>query len=293
MCLQQFLCSLLNSLNLLRASKFCDGSYSILIQRPDPGIAEIVAIPRSTLEEMKVGLEAAIGNIAGYQLSVEELQSELSECIVEPAYSLLRTMRFAFTIDISQSSATALALYSTTLKLLDLALVAYAGSHATRFDQRLGMNTRLYLPYQTQHRLLVKVQGILENACYEFRSRTIKQVMERERWGCPQAVELNTWVRILYSNQDRFQQADLEGLGKPFAELLDSLSHLRHTAVHRLRVSANGLEQFLVDAETLVQLLQDDNCAKRLTELRRDTQLTIGELKRNKDLLESKLKLKL
>jgi hypothetical protein len=139
----------------------------------------------------------------------------------------------------------------------------------------------------------VKLQGILENACYEYGSRTIKQVMERERWDCPQAVELNTWARILCSNRDRFQQADLEGLGKPFAELLDSLSHLRHTAVHRLRVSANGLEQFLVDAETLVELLQDDNCAKRLTRLRRDTQLTIGELKRNKDLLESKLKLKL
>jgi hypothetical protein len=121
----------------------------------------------------------------------------------------------------------------------------------------------------------------------------MKQVMERERWDCPQAVELNTWARILCSNQDRFRQADPEGLGKPFAELLDSLSHLRHTAVHRLRVSANGLEQFLVDAETLAQLLQDDNCAKRLTGLRRDTQLTIGELKRNKDLLESKLKSKL
>jgi hypothetical protein len=121
----------------------------------------------------------------------------------------------------------------------------------------------------------------------------MKQVMEHESWDCPQAVELNTWARILRSNQDRFRQADLEGLGKPFAELLDSLSHLRHTAVHRLRISANGLEQFLVDAETLAQLLQDDNCAKRLTGLRRDTQLTIGELKRNKDLLESKLKLKL
>jgi hypothetical protein len=121
----------------------------------------------------------------------------------------------------------------------------------------------------------------------------MKHVMERERWDCPQAVELNTWVRILGSNQDRFQQADLQGLGKPFPELLNSLSHLRHTAVHRLRVGANGLEQFLVDAETLAQLLQNDNYARRLTGLRRDTQLIIGELKRNKDLLESRLKSKL
>jgi hypothetical protein len=80
-----------------------------------------------------------------------------------------------------------------------------------------------------------------------------------------------------------------DGLGKPFAQILDSIVHLRHTAVHRLRISANRLEQFMIDAEALVRLLRDDYCRLKLTRLRMDTQLTIGELKRNKDLLESKV----
>ena len=147
----------------------------------------------------------------------------------------------------------------------------------------------VYLPYQTQHQLLIKVQAILESACYNFGLRKLKDVIEREGWDCPERVELNIWARTLLSNQSRFQETDLKRSGKPFSELSDSISHLRHTAVHRLRISANALEQFLVDAESLSQLFQDDNCTRRLTRLRRETQVTIEDLKRNKDLLESKL----
>ena len=135
----------------------------------------------------------------------------------------------------------------------------------------------------------MKAQAILEHVCYEFGLRDMKDIIKREGWDCPECVELNIWARTLLSNQDRLPLADREGLGKPFHELLDSISHLRHTAVHRLRISANALEQFLVDAETLSQRLQDDDRTKCLTRLRREVQITIGELKRNKDLLESKL----
>lgn len=150
----------------------------------------------------------------------------------------------------------------------------------------------MYLPYQIQHQLLVKVQSILENACYDFALREMKDIIERESWDCPECVELNIWARTLLSNQDRFREADLDRLGKSFDELANSLSRIRHTAVHRLRISANALELFLVDAENLLHILQDDHRTKCLTRLRRETQLTIGELKRNKDVLESKLKSK-
>lgn len=151
----------------------------------------------------------------------------------------------------------------------------------------------VYLPYQTQHRLLLKVQGILENACYNFGSREMKEIIEKEGWDCPECVELNVWARILLANQDCFKPADLEGLGQPFSDLTSSVSHLRHTVVHRLRISAKGLERFLVDAEALTQLLHDDHSTISLARLRRETQISIEELKRNKDLLESKLNSKL
>ncbi len=45
----------------------------------------------------------------------------------------------------------------------------------------------------------------------------------------------------------------------------------------------------MVDSEFMAQLLQDDACRRTSSWLRRETQLTIGEFKRNKDLLKSRL----
>jgi hypothetical protein len=117
----------------------------------------------------------------------------------------------------------------------------------------------------------------------------LRDSVVRQGWDCAESAKLNRWPRVFLSNQDKFLQADLEGLGKPFAQLLDSITHLRHTAVYRLRISANRLEQFMIDAEALARLLRNDHCVRKLTRLRMDIQLIVGELRRNKDLLESKL----
>ena len=151
----------------------------------------------------------------------------------------------------------------------------------------------VYLPYHAQHQLLVTVQGILEQACYGFEVQQLQETLEHEGRDCAEAAELNKWSRVLRSHEDKFSQADLQELGKPFPDVLDSISHLRHTAVHRLRISANRLEQFMVDAEALVRLLRDNDRVQKLSRIRVETQLTLGELKRTKDLLESKLTSKL
>lgn len=151
----------------------------------------------------------------------------------------------------------------------------------------------IYIPYQTQHRLLVKVQGLLEQACFRFGRQNLSTTLERRGWDCAESAELNRWPQILLSNQEKFGKDDLDALGKPFIEVLDSVTQLRHTAVHRLRVRANRLEAFLVDAEALTRLLGGEYLVPEMTKLRRDVQLTIGELERNKDLLLSKLGKKL
>ena len=151
----------------------------------------------------------------------------------------------------------------------------------------------VYLPYQTQHRLLLRVQGILEEACYNFGYRKMKSIIEKEGWDCPECVELNVWARTLLANQDLFQPADLESLGQPFSELTGSINHLRQPVVHRLRITANGLERFLAGAVVLAQLLHEDFSTRFFVRLRRETQISIDELKRNKDLLGSRLNSKL
>lgn len=114
-------------------------------------------------------------------------------------------------------------------------------------------------------------------------------VLDEEGWDCPESVELNTWAKVLRKHQDKLSTDRMSYLGKPFPEVLDSVSHLRHTAVHRLRVSARKIETFMVDSESLARALEDDIRADVISQLRRETQSAIDELKRNKDLLESTL----
>ncbi|KAK4964211.1 hypothetical protein LTR66_012418 [Elasticomyces elasticus] len=134
-----------------------------------------------------------------------------------------------------------------------------------------------------------QVQDILERACSNFAQRTTGDVLQKEERDCPEPVELNIWSKIFLADQDKFAADKADKLGKPFDQFLDSIAKLRHTAVHRIRGSVNTIEQFTVDSESLAQLLQDDTCATTLSRLRWETQLTIDELKQNKDLLESRL----
>ncbi|KAH7393723.1 hypothetical protein BKA64DRAFT_626071 [Cadophora sp. MPI-SDFR-AT-0126] len=151
----------------------------------------------------------------------------------------------------------------------------------------------VYIPLQTQHRLLVKVQATLEDACYAFGHKMMDGILLKEGWDCPESVELNIWAWVFRCNEDKFDAEKLVELGKPFPELLDSIVQLRHTAVHRVRVSANKLQQFIAEAESLAIILDNNTCARLLSRLRQEAQQVIDDLGRNKDLLESMLKKKL
>lgn len=54
-------------------------------------------------------------------------------------------------------------------------------------------------------------------------------------------------------------------------------------------MTANTVEKFLADAESLAELLGNLAYARTLLRLRRETKLAVDELRRNKDLLESRL----
>lgn len=147
----------------------------------------------------------------------------------------------------------------------------------------------VYLPLKSQHRLLNEVQGILERACYEFARKELQDLLTEKGWDCAEAVELNIWAHSLIRLEHSFTQQDLDGVGKPFPELMSSMAQLRHTAVHRLRVTASRIEQFMVDSESLTKLLKDKQAVETMTRLRRQTHSTVDELKRRKDLIEARI----
>lgn len=139
----------------------------------------------------------------------------------------------------------------------------------------------------------MKVQAILEDACYAFGYKMMADLVQKEGWDCPESVELNIWAGVFRHNEDKFDTEKLLDLGMPFPELLDSIAQLRHTAVHRVRVSANKVHQFIIEAESLANILHNNTCAQTLSRLRREAKQVIDELGRNKDLLESMLQEKL
>lgn len=147
----------------------------------------------------------------------------------------------------------------------------------------------VYLPYATQHRILRRVQDQLERTCYTYGQARLPDIVSREGWTCPESVELHIWARKLTAHQDRLNREDLENLRKPLVEVLESIARIRHTAVHRLPVTAARVDQYLSDAEMLSNLLGDDTGSRSLSRIRRQLSSTIDELKRNKDVLESKL----
>lgn len=64
----------------------------------------------------------------------------------------------------------------------------------------------VYLPFRTQHRLLVKVQTILEQACFEFGQCSMPDVLQTHRWECPESCELNLWAAEFLGCQSTFSR---------------------------------------------------------------------------------------
>ncbi|KAL1606212.1 hypothetical protein SLS60_003613 [Paraconiothyrium brasiliense] len=144
----------------------------------------------------------------------------------------------------------------------------------------------VYLPFDVQHRLLVGVQQKLEQACYAFAQEKLSGVLQREGWDCAEAVELNRWPKIILTYQEELRLNDSRDLTRPLTDLLNSIAQLRHAAVHRLRLTADRVLQFVIDAELLVTLLRNDDFLFSISTTRRQIQSTIEELERNKDMLE-------
>ncbi|KAI9705168.1 MAG: hypothetical protein M1820_005315 [Bogoriella megaspora] len=151
----------------------------------------------------------------------------------------------------------------------------------------------IYLPMKSQHRLLSSIQFTLEEACYNFGRKVMGIELEQRGWDSPECAELNTWAQLFAGNKEKFIPIKPGVLGMPLQDLFQTVMQLRHTTVHRHRVTANQVESFMIAAEQLAMLLGDEVKAQALARLRREARPIIDELEHNKDLLESKLAEKL
>ncbi|KAH7396505.1 hypothetical protein DE146DRAFT_39815 [Phaeosphaeria sp. MPI-PUGE-AT-0046c] len=139
-------------------------------------------------------------------------------------------------------------------------------------------------PFPVQHQILVEVQSILEVTCFACAEGNFPHVLEQRAWDCPESGELNRWARILPDYADRiFDQSRVSCLGKPILVFMESISKLRHAAVHRERLTADELLHFVNDAEWLAYILTDDAAFNTISKIRRQVECSLNKLERSKD----------
>ena len=145
-----------------------------------------------------------------------------------------------------------------------------------------------YLPYKTQHSILATAQQVLEECCFEFAAKAMPDILKRKGWDCPAAGELTKWVRILRRQKMKAHDSPLPNGAESDGEndVFHAVATLRHTAVHRVPTTARGTSKLLESAVKLSQLLQDEQRAEQLDEMRLELDSQISAMELNKNALE-------
>ncbi|KAJ5809736.1 uncharacterized protein N7503_001954 [Penicillium pulvis] len=147
----------------------------------------------------------------------------------------------------------------------------------------------VYVQYRCQHLITTTIQELVEESCFEFAQQHFPHVLELNNWDCPELVELTEWTKLL-------PQHSLHPAGatkKPMDEVFGLLRDLRHSAVHRLRKTATGIERLAENAQLFLETLEDVFRSEKVSVLRRELKSAVEELRRNKDLLEGNLRTQL
>ncbi|KAL8777877.1 MAG: hypothetical protein Q9213_007669 [Squamulea squamosa] len=141
-----------------------------------------------------------------------------------------------------------------------------------------------------QHRLLVLVQRLLEESCFEFGITWVPEMMKARHWDEAESIELTQWTKRFSQFTKTLPPTAIKRTpGKSIAEVLFATSTLRHSAVHRLRTSAAGILQMLIAATTFAEALNDSKRSEKLVEIKMQLEASIDENVQHQNLLERKL----
>lgn len=147
----------------------------------------------------------------------------------------------------------------------------------------------VYVQYRCQHLITTTIQELVEESCFEYAQQHFPHLLAMNDWDCPEMVELTEWTKLL--SQHSLHPAG--ATNKPMDEIFGLLRDLRHSAVHRLRKTATGIERLAENAQLFLETLEDVFRSEKVSVLRKELKSAVEELGRNKDLLEGKLRAQL
>lgn len=148
----------------------------------------------------------------------------------------------------------------------------------------------IYLPFRTQHRILTFVQSLLEECCLEFGNAWVPDLMKSQNWDEPEAIELTQWTKGFSKHSKVVPSSATKKIAsKSLSEVLFGVSNLRHSAVHRLPTSANGVVNMMNAAIHFAKALSDARREETIEQLRKELIFQIEQIVHYQTFLERKL----
>jgi hypothetical protein len=136
---------------------------------------------------------------------------------------------------------------------------------------------------------LTTTQRQLEECCFDFAAKWLPSILEDHKWECAEAAELTKWTRTLAKRCDKLPAHAINNDSEtPLKEVFFATNVLRHTAVHRLPVTAQGIHKMIQAASQLVQTLGDRSRAAELEGLHLEIGSRIRDMELNKNFLENR-----
>jgi hypothetical protein len=147
-----------------------------------------------------------------------------------------------------------------------------------------------FLPYKIQHLILTTTQRELEECCFEFAAKWLPSLLEEYKWDCAEAAELTKWTRALAKRCGKLPSSAIDNdSNAPLEEVFFSTNVLRHTAVHRLTTTAQGIHKMIQSASRLARTLGDHSRGIELENLHLEIGSRIRDMELNKNFLENRL----
>lgn len=149
--------SVLLNMDHLTAHKHCDSSFSVLLERADGTVAEVVRIDRSLVLDLVDALEVAISVSSSGWTESSEAYEAITNCIRPAMLRILDSLELGNSSNIrlaiqeASTSPGILHLCRLLVCFLDLGLTSYVGSHASRFDVDYLTQETQHLTFKTRH----------------------------------------------------------------------------------------------------------------------------------------------
>ncbi|KAL1616896.1 hypothetical protein SLS54_008100 [Diplodia seriata] len=150
-----------------------------------------------------------------------------------------------------------------------------------------------YVPYKAQHPILTTAQRVLEECCFDFAKMWLSDVLASRDWDCSEAVELTEWLTILNRRCGKIPAYAFAVQMSSMHEILSSTRRLRHTAIHRMPMTARGICQLVQCGAKLSEALRDPLRTAQLEAIAQTLGSLTRDMELHKNFLENSLDINL